>query len=746
MNTMKRFVLAGIFYLFVFPLLTRAQEDNISKSEWLWQMAEQEQKIAAFIAGQLKNEPEKERLRKEFLAADRHEEVLSEAVLAEVIENNIVGHYRDTYFKLHPQAVSIYNPGRVRLEATQAAKPTGAGSTNMLCNYGDFETATPSNLSMQGYNGYRSGYTGGVCNAVPQTNVTYAGVGFGNPDDFLVTNNVPDPYVSGLKQTNNGSKHAIRINAPTPCPARNEINMLQKSFYSPVSGKARINFSYALVAEHPPYDHLGVNTFFLARVLDNSGNELGTRICVPTKVPPFYNTWVKACGERGAYVAWKDWTCAYIDFDAEATKTYTIEFFVADCAGPAHFAYAYVDDICAEIDCCPNLPDPPSNLKCVPDNNSSILSWNPVPGALSYAVSLTTNDPACCRESNFGLAKLLTTTGTSVTVPNTFASCFSWRVRAIMSEDCSTEPSAPMCSCTPPPPGPVGLNCTPGTDASNLSWIPIPGAVSYKVSITTNDPACCPNYGFGLAKLITTTTPNVSVTRAFAACFSWRVRAVLADGTETAPSASLCSCTPPPPPPTGLGCTPGTDVSNLYWNPVPGAASYKISITTNDPACCPNSGFGLAKLMTSTSPNVTVPRNFAECFSWRVRAVMPDGTETSPSAPLCSCTPPPREGGGGTGRFMNDETSLSGKMAVSAVPNPASEYIQFTVSGRDKQKTSGRLSVSIYDINGKEVVRKEMNERDQLRLDIHAFANGVYTYEIRSSREPLFKDKVIVEK
>lgn len=304
-----------------------------------------------------------------------------------------------------------------------------------------------------------------------------------------------------------------------------------------------------------------------------------------------------------------------------------------------------------------------------------------------------------------------------------------------MSEDCSTEPSAPMCSCTPPPPGPVGLNCTPGTDVSNLSWTPIPGAVSYKVSITTNDPVCCPNYGFGLAKLMTTTTPNVSVTRAFAACFSWRVRAVLADGTETAPSASLCSCTPPPPPPTGLGCTPGTDASNLSWNPVPGAASYKISITTNDPACCPNSGFGLAKLMTSTSPNVNVPRSFAECFSWRVRAVMPDGTETDPSAPLCSCTPPPREGGGGSAGFMNDQTTLSGKMAVSAVPNPASEYIQFTVSGRDREKTSGRLNLSIYDINGKEVVRKEMNEQDQLRLNIHALASGVYTYEIRSSRE-----------
>lgn len=744
MKTMKLFVLLGILHLLPFSKKMYAQEDKVSRSEWLRQMEMQEQQVTSFITVQMKNSVLKETLRERFKTSEHYKEI-PKSELLRMEDSYIADHYRREYFKQHPEAIKIYNPGRVQLEPVSQEKPTGAEATNMLCNYGDFETATINNLGSQGYNGYASTYSGGVCNFVPTTSVAYSYVGFGSPDNFIVTNNVSDPYVSSLKQTNNGSKHAIRINSYTPCLPGPGINMLQKSFLSPVTGKGRINFSYALVAEHPPYDHLGANTFFLARVLDNSGNEVGSRICVPTKVPPFVNTYKKACGDRGAYVAWKDWTCAYIDFDAEAGKVYTIEFFVADCSGGAHFAYAYVDDICADVSCCPKLPPAPINLKCVPGADVSNLSWDPVPGALSYQVSITTNDPACCDPTNFGLAKVLFTNTPNVTVPRNFAACFSWSVKAIMSEECSTEFSVKECSCTPPPPGPVGLGCVPGDESSNLSWAPVPGAVSYKVSITTNDPACCPQSNFGLAKLFNTSTANISIPRTEGACFSWRVRAVLADGTETALSDRSCSCTPPAPPPVGLDCMPDPDGNGnqLYWAPVSGAVYYKVSITTNDPICCPAPNFGLSTVRNAGTPYLFVPNTLATCFSWKVQAVMPDSTTTLFSVISCSCTPSP---GGGAGGFMNDQTTLGDKMAVSAVPNPASEYIYFTVSGRDKQKTSGRLSVSIYDINGKEVVRKDMNDQDQLRLDIHAFANGVYTYEIRSSKQTLFKDKVIVEK
>lgn len=747
---MKRFVLTGILYLFVFPIMIYAQEGAVSKSEWLSQIAEQEQKISAFIATQLKNNYANESLRKEFLAGERHEEV-TESEWLRMADDYLKAHYRKEYFKQHPETVALFSPFRVKPEeAVPREKPAGSGAINMLCNYGDFETATSNNLASRGYNGYAGPtfyyYTGGLCNFVPPVSVShlYNNVGFGNPNHFMVTNNIPDPNVPAINQTNNGSKHAVRINGYQNCDLFG-INMLQKAFTAAATGKGRINFSYALVIQAP---HSGTeasgNAFFVARLVDNSGNEVGSRICVSSGSAGsnFNTTQIPDCKRTPNWkvtTLWRDWDCNFIEFDAEAGKTYTLEIFVAACRWNVHYAYAYVDDICADIDCCPNLPPAPSNLKCVPGPDVSHLSWDPVPGALSYKVSITTNDPACCDMSNFGLAKVLMTNTPNVSVPRSFAPCFSWKVQAVMSEECSTDFSDPLCSCTPRPPGPVGLDCVPGANGSNLSWTPVPGAVSYKVSLTTNDPFCCPESNFGLAKLFTTNTASISIPQTEAACFSWRVRAVFADGMESELSDRNCSCTPPPPPPTGLGCTPGTDASDLYWNPVPGAVSYKISMTTNDPACCPNSGFGLAKQMTSTSPNVTVPRSFAECFSWRVRAVMPDGTETALSNPLCSCTPPPREG-------KPANTNWDAKMSVSAVPNPASKYINFTVSNRDKEQTPEQLSLSLYDINGKEVVRKEMDAQDQLRLDIHAFANGVYTYEIRSSQQTLFKDKVIIEK
>ncbi len=243
----------------------------------------EEQKVSKFISGQMKPGSFNESLKQAFLSAARHEEI-RKADLPERAENYLKHYYRQEYIKGHPDFIKIYNPGRVQIEASTADKGMAAGA-NMLCNYGDFESATPGNLGAQGYTGYAGPaynyYSGGLCSFVPFTNVAYANVGFGNPDNFIVTDNIPDPNIPAIRQTHNGSRHAIRINGDRRCDQFG-INMLQKSFSSAVSGKARINFSYALVLQgaHTGSDANG-NAFFVARILDNNGVEVGSRICVP---------------------------------------------------------------------------------------------------------------------------------------------------------------------------------------------------------------------------------------------------------------------------------------------------------------------------------------------------------------------------------------------------------------------------------------------------------------------------------
>ncbi|WP_158606000.1 T9SS type A sorting domain-containing protein [Taibaiella sp. KBW10] len=752
MKKWKHFIAVGALCLMALPPRLYAQVENTERSEWHRQMAEQEQKITSFIAAQMKQSAVNEKLRREFLATEGHDEVPASEV-PRMTEDYLKDHYRQAYFKQHPEAVAIYNPGRVQLEPVPNAKPTGASADNMLCNYGDFETATSANLVSQGYNGYAGAtyyyYSGGLCSFIPTTSVSYLNVGFSDPNNFLVTNNIPDPNIPAINQTHNGSKHAIRINGYENCD-KFGINMLQKSFSSSTTGKGRINFSYALVVQAP---HSGAeaygNAFFVARVLDNGGNEVGSRVCVSSGSAGsnFKTTDIPDCRRSPNWkvsTLWRDWDCNYIEFDAQAGKTYTIEFFVAACKWNVHYAYAYVDDICANISCCPNLPPPPANPKCVPGNNSSNLSWNPVPGAVYYKVSITTYDPACCLGPNpIGLSTVRNTSTPSLSVPSTLAHCFSWKVQAVMPDSCRTEFSDRQCSCTLPPPPPVGLDCAPGKDVSNLSWTPIPGAAYYKVSITTYDPVCCSGPSpIGLSTVRNTNTASLSVPATLARCFSWKVQAVMLDSARSLFSDSKCSCTPPIPPPVGLDCIPDPGGSNLSWAPVTGALYYKVSITTYDPACCPGSNFGLSTVRHTNSPNLFVPLSLASCFSWKVQAVMPDSSRTEFSVSKCSCSPSRP----GEGRPINANAVLDHKMSVTAVPNPASEYIQFTVHDRDQQNRSNRLNISLYDISGKEVIRKEMSIEDQLRLDIHAFADGVYTYEIRSNKHILFKDKIVIEK
>ncbi|MCJ8292651.1 MAG: T9SS type A sorting domain-containing protein [Crocinitomicaceae bacterium] len=78
-----------------------------------------------------------------------------------------------------------------------------------------------------------------------------------------------------------------------------------------------------------------------------------------------------------------------------------------------------------------------------------------------------------------------------------------------------------------------------------LSWDPVPDAVSYEVEFTSDDPnGCCSNVG-GVAFTSIVSTTATSITKsANGACFSWRVRAVCANGTTSPWSIKNCSCGP----------------------------------------------------------------------------------------------------------------------------------------------------------------------------------------------------------
>gem|GEM_PF-6893783 len=78
----------------------------------------------------------------------------------------------------------------------------------------------------------------------------------------------------------------------------------------------------------------------------------------------------------------------------------------------------------------------PINLMCEMNSaGQKIISWDPVIGAIGYEVSRTYNDPTCCPPTTDPIETIATnTTSTFIVDPNP-NDCYSWKVRAICSDE-----------------------------------------------------------------------------------------------------------------------------------------------------------------------------------------------------------------------------------------------------------------------------------------------------------------------
>ncbi|MCZ8285307.1 MAG: hypothetical protein O9353_07595, partial [Bacteroidia bacterium] len=290
----------------------------------------------------------------------------------------------------------------------------------------------------------------------------------------------------------------------------------------------------------------------------------------------------------------------------------------------------------------PCKPNTPKNLKCTQIASGSQITWDPVPGA-TYQVVINVNDPSCCPQGSPPSTIVWNVASTGTIVPTTVAGCFSWYVIAICPDGSRSTASAKMCSCSPvscTPKVPTGLKCSQVSGGSLLSWNPVPGA-TYKLIINYNDPACC-HTGIPPTGMMYSIAGTSTVIPTSAGCFSWEVISVCPDGSQSASSGRVCSCPPQvsciATAPINLKCSPLLSGSNLSWDPVVGASSYNLVITTNDASCC-RQGIGASYVFNIASTNTVIPTSFANCFSWYVIAICPDGSQSPASIKVCSCSP-----------------------------------------------------------------------------------------------------------
>ena len=375
----------------------------------------------------------------------------------------------------------------------------------------------------------------------------------------------------------------------------------------------------------------------------------------------------------------------------------------------------------------------PSNLNCNLSAEGQTLTWDPIPGAASYDIMISYNDPLCCDNNELPYSTLLTSATNSIVIPSV-VECFSWSVRTRCADNSITEFSAPVCACGDEDacnlPAPTNLDCIISGNDQVLSWDPVAFAVSYQVIISYNDPLCCDNGLMPYSISLTTSDPFI-VLPGPEDCFSWEVRAVCIDGIYSPFSEKKCSCHWINPcsveAPTNLDCEVYLNNRLLSWDPVPGAVSYEVEVIYNDPTCCA-SGFPSMFIFTPTSPSLLVSMNNPNCYSWRVRAICSDGSISPWSDKICNCFPfsPKPNTSSGNHPLIEDKII---DLRIKITPNPVQHTAQFNVENTNlNRKEKGLLLIKTID--GKTVYESTIDLNETTEVDMSAFENGYYIYQI----------------
>lgn len=249
-----------------------------------------------------------------------------------------------------------------------------------------------------------------------------------------------------------------------------------------------------------------------------------------------------------------------------------------------------------------------------------VLSWSAVSSAVKYDVQVDDNE-----DFDSPLFTVQTTNTRAVPTKRLTGQLY-WRVRALdASRNASdwAESSLELDALDVPSQlTPDGEQLSQPDEPPVLSWQGVQGASAYTVEVD-GDP------DFISATSYTTTTTSLALpTGLEAGDYWWRVTASF-DATLSSPASSAATFTVTPlaaPVQVSPADSPDTNVEDvvLDWDPVPGAASYELRVSTD--ADFNNLVDTVTKVMgTSYSPALTYDNG---AYFWQVRAIDTNGRPT----------------------------------------------------------------------------------------------------------------------
>jgi hypothetical protein len=375
---------------------------------------------------------------------------------------------------------------------------------------------------------------------------------------------------------------------------------------------------------------------------------------------------------------------------------------------------------------------------------SATVGWTAVSGAVSYKVDYKPassatwiNAAAATTATSFGLTGL--TAGTA----------YDYRVRTNCASDSSaysvaqfTTTASVTCS------APTGLTSSAlTTTGATIGWTAVSGALSYDVAYKASSSATWINSATGT----TATTINLSGLTA-STTYDWRVRTNCSDGNGPYATAQFTTSTPPTCANTLDNATNGTisgaatipfntDVTGLI-SPTGDIDNYKFVITTSGTITITLGtlpGDYDLRLLNSAGTQITISQAGGTSSESISRTVNPGtyyaqvfGYNGANSTTSCYTL---RVQLGTATRATDPAISDVPKLVV--FPNPANNVVNVNLSG-----LKGKSEVSMFDVNGRVVLRREVNAVNT-QLDISALPAGVYIMRIKNGVKEVNMTKII---
>ncbi|WP_343672482.1 reprolysin-like metallopeptidase [Chitinophaga sp.] len=374
---------------------------------------------------------------------------------------------------------------------------------------------------------------------------------------------------------------------------------------------------------------------------------------------------------------------------------------------------------------------------------SATVGWTAVSGAASYKVDYKASS------SSTWISAATATTATSLGLTGlTQGTTYDYRVRTTCTSDTSVYTTAQFTTVsTDTCNAPATLTSSAVTSSgATVSWTAASGALSYDVDYKLNTSSTWTNAATG------TTATSVSLSGlTSASLYDWRVRTNCSSGSSTYATAQFTTLT-------ASGCANTKDTSTN--GTISGAATipfntnitglispsgdidnYKFVITTSGTITITLStlpGDYDLKLLNSAGTQLNISQaggTTSESISRTVSAgtyyAQVYGYNGANSATTCYTLRVAL----GTATRSDEVTNEQEKVLI--YPNPAKNVVNINLAG-----VKGKSEVSMFDVNGRLVLRREVNAVTA-QLDISTLSTGVYIIRVKNGEKEVSMTKIV---